>query len=572
MWSTVKRYLFPRCQFEVVASTEQMKRIMKLRKVSVVVASGSTLAQHQRDLVLQVTCPPSKIEKVIRCVELPRPPSQLDSRSTRHEDAKRAASDQQRTQNLAKSSSAATGTDAAGSSSPPSSAPNFPSVANVDSTIELGQWDGKRTLHFSWDPAPDPFSEVSDPSGTNWRSGSNIRRANPTPLKELVLQYRQGMSATWINVPCTLPDGRAEVVLEPASVDGKAYRGFQSRWIVDGELFLTPLERAPTLANKVMSLAKIRELVKNLPVDQQQKIESIPNEDVRKALTAVENYLPMNTWDYSFGVRTRPGVVVNGEPVLTSAEKIQLAAEAKLNDPQVRAAWRGAVMKSPLMMMNTVLSSIGLSLEALVSNLDFFIPNQVEPDFDELEKIDAEAEREDALRRDMQRDVNKLYPQYLNGLRVVPPGLDSLRRANKAKRPLLRDSTLPVAVKLIFTDDSDDNRGEPKKVLRSLVQFVFWLNDAYDSRICIPCQAAEGSNSAFTAQFVASPGVYRYHWLADGVAMSSHGRIYSDNASPESSKPPGGLGAVVKGLGAARTSYEEFVVESRVMFGVGIAV
>ena len=425
---------------------------------------------------------------------------------------------------------------------------------SVETKILLGDsWDGKIALKFRWDSTPDVFSEFCDPTGTNWSSASMKRLAPPDAPRSIVLQYRQGMTGTWTEIPCS--DGIAHFHCNPSVVEEKAYRGFQSRWIVDGEKYLSPLERAPTLTTKLLSYPRIRNLIKNLPPDKQ-SVENIPNEDVKRAITEVENIIPMNTWDYSYGVRARPGAVVKGSVALTASEKVQLAVQGKLYDPQVQAELRGTAMKSPIMLVSAALGTVGISLDAIVSNLDFFIPKPAEPDYSLLEKWSTDLAAQDAARREFQSDLNKLFPHFQNGLRVVIPPVETIRRAMLAKRPTVGEVSLPVLVEFIFEKDF---------LTQHQVQFVFWSGDNYQSRTVVDCLGVESEDTSlfssekkkkiwkkYTAQPNVKPGVYRYHWVADGKSYFSGGRPYNETTL----QPP--------------NSYEEFVVESQVMFGIGV--
>ena len=518
----------PTCEFEVVATSEQQKHISKIKgNVRIVEASGSSQNTHER--LLRITCASSLVSEVIKCVQLPIWTKQQPAASV----AAPAAAEPE------------------ASTAPPE--PSVPSsTIDVATKITLGAtWDGRVPLKFHWDPTPDVFSEFSDPTGSNWSSTAPVRRAHPDAPRQVVLQYRQGMTGTWTDVTCR--NGVADLVIQPPVVEGQAFRGFQSRWVVDGEKYLTPLERAPTLSSKLLSYPTIRNLVKNLPPDKQ-KIENIPNDDVRKALAAVENIVPMNTWDYAYDVRGRPGAIINGSIALTMTEKIQLAAQGKLNDPQVQAELRGTVMKSPIMVVGAALGTVGISLDAIVSNLDFFIPKPAEPDFSLLQKIGADATFQEQTRREMQTDLNKLFPNFQNGIRVVLPTSDSIQRAMSAKRPTVAAIALPVLVEFVYEKDY---------FVQHQVQFVFWSGEN-SQQIVVNCLAVEESESAglfssekksawkkYTGQLSALPGVYRYHWVADGAAFFSGGRPYTGSIQPPS-------------------SYEEFVVESQVMFGIGV--
>jgi hypothetical protein len=530
--------------FQVIVTADQATAIAKVSGVTFKYGQGSGVPlMPGRENVLVVSCPAGAVSDVIKLAsspfEVPRPPKPVPDAPPKI--STEATPDAEAEPEPEK---------------PKIEVPKGTVAAKTD--INLKEWDGKIVLTFTWLHEPSPYSEWSDPSGQNWWNTTNVRRAPDHTPTTVDLQYRRGFNGEWVTVPCTINETGAscKVALPVDEVSPMAFRGFQSRWIVDGEKYLSPLQLAPTLQSKLMTYPMVRSAVKALPEDKQ-TLENIPNEDLRNAIMKVENIIPMNTWDYSYGLTLVPGAWIDQEHVLTVPEKVEWIAKQKTQDPAIVSEIRKAILKSPIMAANAALGLVGIKLNVIVDNLDFFLPKYADPDFLALEALEASMVKWENLRREMQTDVNGLYPAYQQGIRVSFPPARVLRNAIKARRPEADIVSMPLQVSWIV-DKADDT------VVQHSIQFVYWTDD-YSKHSVANCVAAVGEDTFgsplnretkqvwkhYVADLSLPKGQYKYHWIYDGANFFNNGSPYGDQFAPA-------------------TAYLQFSIDANVAFGIGV--
>jgi len=548
--------------FQVVVSGEQATQIAQIEGVAFrpMQGAGAPLVPERENVIL-ISCPEKKVSEVIAVCSSPfevkklpkpaadAPPPVFGEKPTA---AATEGEDAETSQEGEKSQSKE---EPASPKKPKVSVPD--QVISAKTDINLGTWDGKVKMRFTWTNEPSTYSEYNDPSGSNWWSNTNVRKAPDDKPKEVVLQYRRGMGGVWTDVPCTVDDHGAwcEVLLPVEKVEPMQYRGFQSRWIIDGEKYLTPLQLAPTLQSKLMTYPTVRNAVKALPADKQ-SLENIPNEDLRKAVLAIENIIPMNTWDYTYGLTLIPGAKIDEQHVMTIPEQIEWIAKQKSNDPALVSEMRKAILKSPIMAANAAAGMVGIKLNVIIDNLDFFLPKFADPNFAALEKLEASQMDWEKLRREMQTDVNGIYPTYQQGIRVTFPPARVLRAALQAKRPEPERVALPFALSFDLEKDTDF-------LTKHSVQFVYWTDDYLNKQV-VECEGEELTETfgtftketkttwrKYKANVALQQGLYKYHWVYDGKNFFNNGCPFGEEYHPPS-------------------TYLQFTVDANVVFGIGV--
>ena len=398
------------------------------------------------------------------------------------------------------------------------------------SAVDVGKWAGKIKVLFEWVTTPTPFSEFLDPSGANWKPKTGTIWAAPDKKPSSVqLEWRHGPTDSWKVIPCT--DCKCDLLIENSEVKSSNFNGFQSRWRVDGELFLSPLQRAPTLISKLMKYPLVRSAYRALPEDKRD-LDNLP-ENVQKPLKALENIIPMNTWDIGFGVTTVPGGFIEGVHAMTLTEKAENMAKQKLNDPSMQATIRGEALKAPIQAVSAGLGVVGIKLAMIVGNMDFFIPKPTDPNLEAYRKIQEDEINFEQLRNDMQTDINVLYPDYQQGIRVTVPGADELALCIRSKRPTAEEGTvIPVVFKHTFSD-KDQFKSKQE------VSVTFWTsstNRQTASLTAIELEEKAGMLSSdmvtvykeYIAEVELSQGTYKYFWTINGDNFYGGGRPLPD--------------------------------------------
>lgn len=222
---------------------------------------------------------------------------------------------------------------------------------------------------------------------------------------------------------------------------------------------------------------------------------------------------------------------------------------------------RKTLLKSPIMVANAGAGSVGIKLDIVVKNMDFFLPKLTDPDFEALAAVEEVPEDWEALRREMQIDINELYPQYQQGVRVTFPPARTLRNAMVCKRPVAEKVKYPV-------DFSWEAKKDTDFFAKQKVEVVLWPFDGdYENDKQVVELTAEEKTEEFgmitkeTKQtwrvykctIGLEDGTYKYYWLYNGKPYFNKGAPMGDQF-----KPP--------------QCYHSFFCEGRVQFGIGVQV
>eukprot|EP00755_Sulcionema_specki_P019684 Sspe_Gene.70079::Locus_41378_Transcript_1_1_Confidence_1.000_Length_2160::g.70079::m.70079 len=534
---------------QVVALRKHMERLLEDKNVKVVLVNAAK--EDYPEIAVNITGAPSLVMKTIVKCERPAeieilPAPKVDCEAPPPPDP------------LAKEEGEV---EAAGEEKPaeeeeeeakPTAKQLEKSAFKCSSNITLGNWDGKVEVEFEWIDEPTPFSEVLDPSGSNWNSKwGGPRKAPVHPPKDIKLQWRHGPNGTWETIDA--PGGKCRLTITPKEVSGMHLNGFQSRWVIDGELFLTHLQRAPTLITKLMKYPMIRNAYRALPPEKRD-IDNLP-EKIRGPVKSLENIIPMNTWDIGYGVSTTPGGFLEGDHVMTTVEKATNVAKLKMRDPKLLATARAEVLKAPIQVVNAALGTIGIKLNVIISNMDFFIPKPTEPDFEKYAEVQNNDVDFEQLRHDMQTDINTMYPDYQQGVRVAVPTLNDIKNAIQTKRPKCIEGTaVPVNFQHVYKDNKDYKE-------QHKIAIVIWPKENPSDADRIELEATEEEEKVslmssdkipvwkeYKATKLMTPGVYHYYWDIDGARYYHEG-----HPMPE-----------------GKNNYCEVTVDCGVRFGIGV--
>ena len=458
------------------------------------------------------------------------------------------------------------------------------SEMNIKNEIGFNNsYKGNVNLTFEWDMEKTAFGEWYDEKGQNWKPDTVLKNARGEP-KDIKIQYRRGNKDPWQEIACK--DGK--VVLEYAperivdekatkeakkkdgsagdvlkTVNPKDFRGFQSRWIVDGRVMLSPIEMAPSLKYQLLKYPVVASALAKLPKEQRE-IHNLPEPKftkLKKALLAVENMIPMNTWDVQMQINDTPGVFIDGKHAMSTTERMSFLAQEKTKDPKIQSEIRRSMLKAPIQVTTGLLGAVGIPIGSLVPDLDFFLPKHNEPDFEELKAIESDPIEAEVLRRDLQREVSQAHPEWLSGLRIVLPPVDDLERAVKSKRPVIDESTT-IDVDFNFSFKDDKEAGEERQV-----KLVYWKAEDEEAKeaITVPLEAKPETKSAsmfkkeeitLFKEYIASgvtlgKGQYRYKYMVNDKPFFKGG-IPIEKDTPN--------------------SYCTFDVDTTVVFGIGVIV
>ena len=139
------------------------------------------------------------------------------------------------------------------------------------------------------------------------------------------------MKGQWISVP--VKDGKASFsYIPPKPLQRGCYNGFQSRWVINGRKFLSPIQLTPSLMEKLEGFAIVQQALSQLPPEKR-TVENIENRNLRNGILELENLIPMNTWDVQIDVRHIPGRYIEGEHRMSAKEKAMFIADKKFQDP-----------------------------------------------------------------------------------------------------------------------------------------------------------------------------------------------------------------------------------------------
>ena len=433
-------------------------------------------------------------------------------------------------------------------------APLEKAAFKCESAVEVDPgWDREVALEFEWVDSASPFSEYLDPSGDNWtRAHGAVQQAPDVRPAKVQLEWRQGVGAEWHTVDA--PDGRCVVTIQPEELATMNFNGFQSRWRVDGALYLSHLQRAPTLIGKLMKYPIVRTAWRALPPDKRD-VDNLP-ENLQKPISLLEGLIPMNTWDVGYGVTQIPGGFVGGEHVMTLTEKAAHMAKMKMLDPSIQSAVRGEALKAPLSVMNAGLGTLGIKLDFLVKNTDFFIPKMSEVDMAEYEALMADAKEEDfeERRRDAQIDVNTAYPEYQSGVRVALPTAQDLKDALRTKRPRT-GATLKVLFKHVFPQSEQHDAEHDVSVTFFPVanptekQTLKLSGKEEEEKVGLMGSTMKKVWKEYSGSHAMKEGEYAYYWVIDGKMYYDEGRPIGDDSEG---------------------CYSKMLVQMGVRFGVGV--
>eukprot|EP01063_Lacrimia_lanifica_P039852 TRINITY_DN885_c0_g2_i1.p2 TRINITY_DN885_c0_g2~~TRINITY_DN885_c0_g2_i1.p2 ORF type:complete len:633 (+),score=284.70 TRINITY_DN885_c0_g2_i1:2571-4469(+) len=555
--------------FQVVLTTEQVEALKKLSGISMLRVAGEAapLADGAENICVVSVAADADILDVLKACGAPFKPER-----TCPPKKKELPKEEEKKEGEEKKEEEEETTKAAEEKEPPPPKTKIPDPdIKCENTIALDPtWDGKVQVQFNWIDSPNPYSEFNDPSGSNWWCHQPTLKGPGKPEK-VTLEWRQGMGGEWKELDCTPTDNGkgaldfiADMDIHPEVEQGKErasskYRGFQSRWVVDGDRYLSPLEAAPTLYSKLMKAPPIRNAMKSLPPEKQGSFDHLPNETMRNAIKSIENIMPMNTWDVAYDVSSVPGCFAKGEHIKNITESVAHVALEKSKDPAIVSEVRKTVLKSPITVAVQIAKTAGIPLGLIAKNIDdFFLPKFLDPQWSQLEALEAERLHWDGFRREMQDDVNCLYPTFQGGLRVTYPEVRSLADAIKIKRPKATTTHLPVKVAWKMTG--------PEMKEEHQLTFVYWGADSgFDKKVTVPLLAEKVTKSEgtltkteydaweeYTASVLLASGTYRYYYELDGKAYFNNGRPFGDELTP------------------GDECYKELVIKYEVEFGIGV--
>lgn len=387
-------------------------------------------------------------------------------------------------------------------------------------------------LVFRWAQEPTAFGEWNDPRGENFMTHTTGVRHARGQASEVWVEWRRGMNSEWQRARCD-EGGVLHMTLRTPEKDEDG-RGYQSRWIVDGRRYLSPLELAPTLLHRMEGIPQIAMALAKIDDPEKRTLDNVKPERLRKCLKRMENMLPQNTWDYFVDIDHVPGAVLDGVHKTTVLQGMRHNAQNLGNNRDMKFELRRLKLLAPLKAAVAGLGLLKIPAAKIAPNLEtFYVPQATEPDLAELERVLQSELESDQQRRFLQRAINMSYPEWCGGLRVVLPPASALEMAIKCRRPAVSDEfVVPVRFEHRFKDSEWQARaaaGTLKVAVR------FWRDDGAGEPRDVDLAVAETRENGKPAKpgtFVATvplrQGGYRYHWVVDGDAYIDNGIAVDD--------------------------------------------
>jgi len=151
------------------------------------------------------------------------------------------------------------------------------------------------------------------------------------------------------------------------------------------------------------------------------------------------------------------------------------------------AKMKGNMLKAAIVLMFMAFKTIGIPLQLVLKVIipdpvAFFIPQNNEPNFDELRRYHSKPEDWEAHRQYVENSVNQKFPKWQGTLHVPTlPTPDELFNIVQAKRPIV-DIRAPMHVTLKFNPSSSDDQNLISKIEFHYFDAEPWLKEKEEEK------------------------------------------------------------------------------------------